>query len=994
MSSQTQRFRARARYEADRYGPDPWVFVRELLQNARDAGATSVRFEVEVQDHAVRVLCRDNGEGMTFDHAKRYLFALYASSKETSKTQVGRFGVGFWSILRFEPQQITVRSQPKHGEAWELTFDGTLEQALHARPSMDVGTEVILERASDDGHLHRRIYDAAWQNARFLFTRDDPQKPLLVTINGKAINAPFTLPAPSASFHRGNVRGVVGLGSTAQVELFSRGLRVRSAASLDDFLSTTGRHTSHSRVRFLELPGRMAPQALLESQGLELMLSRSDARENPSLRRLVDLAKRELERLIHRQIELTHPLPWWRNWASSLAISFRNSVVWRILLAAVMGGMFAFLIAWLIWGERIWNKQEQPFPLTIPVTTPTAENFYQDLTQFYQGPQVDVLDAKGRPVTLRYTPADQRLYFTALVIEYFEHDGEPRIVSPNSNQRSLYLSTPCRRSAQCVDVELSLHSNRGFFRIPVPVGHRLDVASTKLNGQSIAVYTSAYEEPLLYFPHEITATLQYKTSPALPPNPPPSQFFVHQLPPELEQLTTQLRKQPVNERIASLLHFVKTRVAYRTDDEIAALYNQARNDGLSFVERTLHIGAGDCDVQNGLLAILLQSAHVPTRLAIGYVGDQGQPNPRLHAWVEVREDGTSWTKVDASTAPQPYVDIDPTEEASQPPSHPLDPVTHPALVSQPALTPQMDTSETENTSTPSSENVNSYQQPSIASESFEQSGSLSFSPRAWFLLLTTFAVGFTCFIAVVLLRRRTKRSFALQQSEDLSQLLQSALQKPEIFQAMPILFKRPLVPLANSSAISLDRARSLASSAHLFRTRKKSRLARDAIAGGAFVLDESNAEARIVAETLGAIDLDDWEQILSDGTTHPLLEAVQQRFIKLARNVLIRLSSQRFSTLKHLDCRPLKLSDPRYRNKQIFLLSVHHPMWVRAFEHKKDRPYFAIFSLMDFILPYLDISPHRRAGLLAKSAEQAIREAGNETTVTGSEVDSGFSHAN
>jgi len=28
-------FKTRARAEADRYGPDPWIFVRELLQNAR-----------------------------------------------------------------------------------------------------------------------------------------------------------------------------------------------------------------------------------------------------------------------------------------------------------------------------------------------------------------------------------------------------------------------------------------------------------------------------------------------------------------------------------------------------------------------------------------------------------------------------------------------------------------------------------------------------------------------------------------------------------------------------------------------------------------------------------------------------------------------------------------------------------------------------------------------------------------------------------------------
>ena len=38
-------FLQRARFEAERYGTDPWVFVRELLQNARDAGARRVWFQ-------------------------------------------------------------------------------------------------------------------------------------------------------------------------------------------------------------------------------------------------------------------------------------------------------------------------------------------------------------------------------------------------------------------------------------------------------------------------------------------------------------------------------------------------------------------------------------------------------------------------------------------------------------------------------------------------------------------------------------------------------------------------------------------------------------------------------------------------------------------------------------------------------------------------------------------------------------------------------------
>ena len=116
-AERSRAFRERARLEADRYGPDPWIFVRELLQNSRDAGANGVAFTVgetpRPEGTVEWVACYDDGEGMTFEHARRYLFALYASSKEDRKNQAGKFGVGFWSILRFDPQTIIIRSRPR-----------------------------------------------------------------------------------------------------------------------------------------------------------------------------------------------------------------------------------------------------------------------------------------------------------------------------------------------------------------------------------------------------------------------------------------------------------------------------------------------------------------------------------------------------------------------------------------------------------------------------------------------------------------------------------------------------------------------------------------------------------------------------------------------------------------------------------------------------------------------------------------------------------------
>ena len=80
-SDAASNFRERARFEAARYGSDPWVFVRELLQNSRDAGACKMWITVTQSEGRDRIECRDDGAGMSFEHARRYLFTLYASSK-------------------------------------------------------------------------------------------------------------------------------------------------------------------------------------------------------------------------------------------------------------------------------------------------------------------------------------------------------------------------------------------------------------------------------------------------------------------------------------------------------------------------------------------------------------------------------------------------------------------------------------------------------------------------------------------------------------------------------------------------------------------------------------------------------------------------------------------------------------------------------------------------------------------------------------------------
>src|SRR5690606_18207059 len=152
---------------------------------------------------------RDDGEGMSFEHAREYLFSLYSSSKESDAGSLGRFGVGFWSILRFEPAAITIRSRPRVGAdaradsgadasagiGWEIRLQAESPNAERRRPKMSPVTELGWEREGEDPEAGRRLLDAARQNARYLCRRGS-QLPLEVVVDGVPINAPFELPAP------------------------------------------------------------------------------------------------------------------------------------------------------------------------------------------------------------------------------------------------------------------------------------------------------------------------------------------------------------------------------------------------------------------------------------------------------------------------------------------------------------------------------------------------------------------------------------------------------------------------------------------------------------------------------------------------------------------------------------------------------------------------------------------------------------------------------
>src|SRR5690606_23448043 len=139
---------------------------------------------------------------------------------------------------------------------------------------------------------------------------------------------------------------------------------------------------------------------------------------------------------------------------------------------------------------------------------------------------------------------------------------------------------------------------------------------------------------------------RYSTAPA-PAGPPGEVRSSGLLPPELRREARALRRRPIDARVAALTQLTGELVAYSTAPEVAAQHRAMKAE--HFITRALEIGQGDCDVQNGLLAALLQEAGVEARLAIGFVGHGGRVNPWLHAWAEYRGADGEWAVADAST---------------------------------------------------------------------------------------------------------------------------------------------------------------------------------------------------------------------------------------------------------------------------------------------------------------------------------------------------------
>ena len=122
---------------------DPYVFVRELIQNSLDAGAAVIDVDMHWEAGTLTIAVVDDGEGMDRSIIEDYLLTLFRSTKERDRTRIGKFGIGFVSLFAMKPQQVVVdtgRDLVWHRVVFDAQFDYTL---LHNEAPFE-GTTVTL----------------------------------------------------------------------------------------------------------------------------------------------------------------------------------------------------------------------------------------------------------------------------------------------------------------------------------------------------------------------------------------------------------------------------------------------------------------------------------------------------------------------------------------------------------------------------------------------------------------------------------------------------------------------------------------------------------------------------------------------------------------------------------------------------------------------------------------------------------------------------------
>ena len=326
----------------------PLDCLRELVQNAIDAGSPRVEVWVRPAPGALEIHVDDFGEGMDEAAIDEKLTALFVSDKEDDLTRIGKFGIGFTSIFALDPQAVLVRTG-RHGEGWELLFhrDRSYDKTrLHG--AVD-GTRVTLFVPVPGGGTPRLIQECRWVLASWCEHSDTP-----ITFEARSAGdsasqipddpfAAFDAPAPAVEtvnrplsldgdlvveWEEHGMRALIGLGRSPRYGFYNGGLTLVN--------------TADSEVLGRWAPGLERYRFKVKSDALEHTLTRDnviqDAAWEAVMASLDQAAEALALRLLERAVEAAaggEPLAVWHRHLAAETERLRG-LRWRRRFAAAL----------------------------------------------------------------------------------------------------------------------------------------------------------------------------------------------------------------------------------------------------------------------------------------------------------------------------------------------------------------------------------------------------------------------------------------------------------------------------------------------------------------------------------------------------------------------------------------------------------------------------------------------------------------------------------
>jgi len=210
---------------------DPLACLRELIQNAVDAGSDVVEVRAfRDGDHGVLEV-QDHGEGMDKAVIEQKLVRLFSSSKDGDLTKIGKFGIGFVSVFALDPAIVCVDTA-RAGERWRVLFhrDRTWTRAALDEPMEGTRVRLYVERdPAAFARLTRDAEAAVRKWCRFLEAE--------VLFDGEPINEPLAVKGCHLTARHDDGEGtvvIVGLGGDGTVGFYNKGLTLLEASTWPD----------------------------------------------------------------------------------------------------------------------------------------------------------------------------------------------------------------------------------------------------------------------------------------------------------------------------------------------------------------------------------------------------------------------------------------------------------------------------------------------------------------------------------------------------------------------------------------------------------------------------------------------------------------------------------------------------------------------------------------------------------------------------------------